>query len=90
MIIDLTCSLVREIALLDSVVCLKAIWQLHQAVGIELVLDSSMITQSAVLVIRNFQIFLLICSPVRRKGPIHARNYLIVATSHRRRPLARA
>jgi hypothetical protein len=39
MIIDLTCSLVREIALLDSVVCLKAVWQLHQAVGIELVLD---------------------------------------------------
>lgn len=39
MIIDLTCSLVREITLLDSVVCLKAVWQLHQAVGIELVLD---------------------------------------------------
>ena len=38
-VVDLTCSFVNEIALLDSIVCLKAVWRLHQAVGIELVLD---------------------------------------------------
>lgn len=39
MAIDLTCSLVNEITLLDGVVCLKAVKQLHQAVSIELDLD---------------------------------------------------
>ena len=39
MTIDLTCSFVSEITLLDSAVCLKAVYRLHQAVGIELVLD---------------------------------------------------
>ena len=39
MIVDLACNLVREITLLDSIVCLKAVWRLHRAIGIELVLD---------------------------------------------------
>ena len=38
-VVDLICSFANEIPLLDSIVCLKAVWQLHQAVSIELVLD---------------------------------------------------
>ena len=39
MIVDLACSFISGIVLLDNAICLKTAWSSNQAVGIELDLD---------------------------------------------------